>query len=95
MQLSTSNTYRSTVVSFNGTFWNNLAELQSGLTDDFLENSVVEVNKPGFIMSGSLPASENIYIRLEPASLIKLLESSMSFSMSVFIVLYVCDGRVI
>ena len=60
-----------------------------------LNNFFVEVCKSGFLLSGSLAASGNFYIRLKPASLVKLQESSMIFSMSVFNVLYVRDGIVI
>ena len=42
-----------------------------------------EVDESGFVFSGSLSASGKIYIRLKSASLIKLLESSMIFSVSV------------
>ena len=47
------------------------------------EQFYVEVDESGFVFSGSLPASGNIYIRLKPASLIKLFESLMIFSVSV------------
>ena len=55
----------------------------------------VEVDELGFMFSGSLSASGKIYIRLKPASLIKLLKSSMIFSMSVLNALSLFDGRLI
>ena len=54
-----------------------------------------EVHESGFVFSGSLSAFGKIYIRLKPASLIKLLESLMIFSVSVLNVLSLCDERVI
>ena len=54
-----------------------------------------EVDELDFVFSGSLPSTGNIYIRLKPASLIKLLESSMIFSMSVLNALSLRDGRLI
>ena len=54
-----------------------------------------EVNESDSVFSGSLPSTGNIYIRLKPASLIKLLESLMIFSMSVLNAVSLCDGRVI
>ena len=55
----------------------------------------MEVYNSGFVFSGSLPASGKIYIRLKPASLIKLLKSLMIFSISVLNELSLCDGKVI
>ena len=54
-----------------------------------------EVDESDFLFPGSLPSTGNIYIRLKPASLIKLLESSMIFSMSVLNALSLRDGRLI
>ena len=54
-----------------------------------------EVDESDFVFSGSLPSTGNIYIRLKSASLIKLLESSMIFSMSVLNALSLCDRRLI
>ena len=68
---------------------------------DFLQLSettkelYAEVDESDFVVSGSLPSTGNIYIRLKPASLIKLLESSMIFSMSVLNALSLRDGRLI
>ena len=55
----------------------------------------MEVNESGFVFSGSLPASGKIYIRLKPASPMKLLKSLMIFSMSVLNALSLRDGRLI
>ena len=52
-----------------------------------------EADMSGFVFSGSLPAFGKIYIRLKPASLIKLLENLMIFSVSVLNALSLCDGR--
>ena len=70
---------------------------QSGRPDwwNILETSVLEVNKSGLVFSGSLPPSGNIYIKFKPALLIKILKSSMIFSMSVLNALSLSDGRVI
>ena len=54
-----------------------------------------EVDESDFLFLGSLPSTGNIYIRLKRASLIKLLESSMIFSMSVLNELSLHDGRLI
>ena len=67
---------------------------KSGLVKQ-LNNFYAEIDESGFVFSGSLPASGNIYIRLKPASLIKLLESSIIFSMSVLDALSLCDRRLI
>ena len=77
---------------FSGAFSNNLSERKNGLTDEIFFLNVYE---SGFVFSGSLPASGNIYIRLKPASLIKLLVSSMIFSIIVLNALSLHDGRII
>ena len=60
-----------------------------------LNNFYAEVDESDFVFSGSLPSTGNMYIRLKPASLIKLLESSMIFSMHVLNALSLRDGRLI
>ena len=59
------------------------------------EQLYVEVDESDFVFSSSLPSTGNIYIRLKPASLIKLLETSMIFSTSVLNAISLGDGRLI
>ena len=59
------------------------------------EQFYAEVDELGFEFSGSLPASGKTYIRLKPAWLIKLLKSSMIFSVRVLNALSFYDIRVI
>ena len=49
------------------------------MTGETTEQLYAEVDESDFVVSGSLPSTGNIYIRLKPVSLIKLLESSMVF----------------
>ena len=65
------------------------------MTGETTEQFYAEVDESDFLFPGSLPSTGNIYLRLKPTSLIKLLESSMIFSMSVINALYVCGVRVI
>ena len=65
------------------------------MTGETTEQFYAEVDELDFLFPGSLPSTGNIYIRLKPASLIKLLESSMIFSMSVLNALSLRDGRLI
>ena len=48
------------------------------MTGETTEQLYAEVDESDFLFPGSLPSTGNIYIRLKPAWLIKLLESSMS-----------------
>ena len=63
------------------------------MTGETIEQFYEEVDESDFLFPGSLPSTGNIYITLKPASLIKLLESLMIFSMSVLNVLSLCDGK--
>ena len=64
------------------------------MTGETTEQFYAEVNKSGFLFPGSLPSTGNIY-QIEASHAVKLLESSMIFSMSVLNVLSLRDGRLI
>ena len=73
----------------------NLSEYKTGMTGETTEQFYAEVDESDFVFSGSLPSTGNIYIRMKPPSLIKLLESLMIFSVSVLNALSLRDGRLI